>query len=212
MKRYARPVQVPSTDYDRFVRSPTFAEAVATAAQAAAAGAVAERRNNPPPFSTLDSLRRRAARAAAVGALRLVYVAAAGARQTALPLDGRFGLGEGDPRLTASVGAGDPPLGAAALEGTLRLAASHPTNPFRHRRHPDHRVGFDVTRKLRLDFDGEAGDAGTGGVRGGPDHGGVSGRDSGAAQAVGAGAGCGVAGGGKFQLQRLALIETLNAR
>lgn len=212
VKRYARPVQVPSTDYDRFVRSPTFAEAVATAAQAAAAGAVAERRNNPPPFSTLDSLRR-AARAAAVGALRLVYVAAAGARQTALPLDGRFGLGEGDPRLTASVGAGDPPLGAAALEGTLRLAASHPTNPFRHRRHPDHRVGFDVTRKLRLDFDGEAGGtlerAGYGVDR-------ITGvyREEilGLHKPLGPARDVGLRVEGKFQLQRLALIETLNAR
>ena len=210
--RYPRPAQVPSTDYDGFVRSATFAEAVATASQAAAAGAVAERRNNPPPFSTLDSLRR-AARAAAVGALRLVYVAAAGARQTALPLQGRFGLGEGDPRLTASVGAGDPPLGAAALEGTLRLAANHPTNPFRHRRHPDHRVGFDVTRKLRLDFDGEAGGtlerAGYGVDR-------ITGvyREEivGLHKPLGPARDVGLRVEGTFQLQRLALIETLNAR
>jgi len=33
------------------------------------------------------------------------------------------------------------------------LPANHPTNPFRHRRHPDHAVGFDIKRELRLDFD-----------------------------------------------------------
>lgn len=102
---------------------------------------------------------------------------------------------------------------AAALEGTLRLAASHPTNPFRHRRHPDHRVGFDVTRKLRLDFDGEAGGtlerAGYGVDR-------ITGvyREEilGLHKPLGPGRDVGLRVEGKFRLQRLALIETLNAR
>ena len=28
----------------------------------------------------------------------------------------------------------------------------HPTNPFRHRRNPDHVAGFDVIRKINLNF------------------------------------------------------------
>ncbi len=36
------------------------------------------------------------------------------------------------------------------LEGEIFLGAYHPTNPFRHRRHPSHRGGFDILRHLRL--------------------------------------------------------------
>lgn len=209
--RYPRPGLVPSTDYDVFVRSTTFSGAVATAAQAAAEGAVTERRNNPPPFSTEESLAR-AARIAALNALRLVYVAAAGARQTTLPLVGSLGLGEGDPRLTATLGADDPPLGPAALQGTLRLPASHPTNPFRHRRHPDHTVGFDITRLLRLDFNGVSGGtlerAGYGVDR-------ITGtyREEimGLHKKLGPAQDVGLRVEGTFELQRLSLIDALNA-
>jgi len=34
------------------------------------------------------------------------------------------------------------------VTGRLYLGASHPTNPFRHRRHPDHTLGFTITRQL----------------------------------------------------------------
>ena len=33
------------------------------------------------------------------------------------------------------------------------MPANHPTNPFRHRRHPDHTIGFDITREIELGFD-----------------------------------------------------------
>jgi hypothetical protein len=36
------------------------------------------------------------------------------------------------------------------VTGRLYLGASHPTNPFRHRRHPDHTVGLTITRQLTL--------------------------------------------------------------
>lgn len=45
------------------------------------------------------------------------------------------------------------------MEAHLFLPASHPTNPFRHRRHPDHTSGYDIERVIRLDFDGAQGDA-----------------------------------------------------
>ena len=75
-------------------------------------------------------------------------------------MEGTFGPGEGDPRLSWDIKQGNlEPLGPEALKGTVFLPANHPTNPFRHRRHPDHTVGFDVTRKVRLDFDGTPGGA-----------------------------------------------------
>ncbi len=40
-----------------------------------------------------------------------------------------------------------------ALSGTIYLGASHPTNPFRHRRHPDHTIGFPISRALNIQFD-----------------------------------------------------------
>src|SRR5262249_5868863 len=38
------------------------------------------------------------------------------------------------------------------LTGTIYLGASHPTNPFLHRRHPDHRNGYQITRALTVHF------------------------------------------------------------
>lgn len=40
-----------------------------------------------------------------------------------------------------------------SLTGTIYLGASHPTNPFKHRRHPDHTIGFAITRALNIQFD-----------------------------------------------------------
>jgi hypothetical protein len=36
------------------------------------------------------------------------------------------------------------------VTGRLYLGAGHPTNPFRHRRHPDHTFGLTITRQLTL--------------------------------------------------------------
>ena len=35
----------------------------------------------------------------------------------------------------------------------------HPTNPFRHRRNPDHVEGFDIIRKINLNFDRDGSDS-----------------------------------------------------
>ena len=37
------------------------------------------------------------------------------------------------------------------VTGRLYLGAGHPTNPFRHRRHPDHTLGRTITRQLTLE-------------------------------------------------------------
>jgi hypothetical protein len=42
------------------------------------------------------------------------------------------------------------------LSGTIYLGASHPTNPFRHRRHPDHTIGYPITRAISVHFDSSA--------------------------------------------------------
>ncbi len=146
-------VNLPSPDYTQFVRSADFAGAVSTAAAAAAAAAVDMTESD--PFYTEFALEG-AARVAATTALTTVYALAGRARQSELPLAGVFGLGAGDPRFVYTMKATDAPLGGAGLTGTIRLPANHPTNPFRHRRHPDHTVGFDIERRLRLDFDGVA--------------------------------------------------------
>ena len=40
-----------------------------------------------------------------------------------------------------------------SLSGAIYLGASHPTNPFKHRRHPDHTIGYAITRALSMHFD-----------------------------------------------------------
>jgi hypothetical protein len=150
VERFPVHPRVPTLDYNDFVRSTMFLESAGQAAAAAAEGAVSERVNN--ALYTAQSVRD-AAKVAAFEALLNVYSTAARAVRSDLPLTGRFGPGEGDPRLSWEIDRnGESPLGPAALTGTIYLPASHPTNPFRHRRHPDNTVGFDITRNLRFDF------------------------------------------------------------
>ncbi|EEF58648.1 hypothetical protein, partial [Pedosphaera parvula] len=46
---------------------------------------------------------------------------------------------------------------SGALSGSIYLGASHPTNPFRHRMHPDHTIGYPITRNLSIQFDSASG-------------------------------------------------------
>ena len=203
-------VDVPSEDYTEFVRSDLFADAVSLAAKAAAEAAVDEAGLD--PFHTQDTLRG-AALIAATDALVTVYSSAARAQQNELPLFGSFEPGSGDARFVASISPTDAPLGSAGLSGTIVLPANHPTNPFRHRRHPDHTVGFNIERRLRFDFSGEGLETGSFGVdtiRGiyreevfglhkplGPDP---------SENPIG------LRVEGTFELNRISLIDTLNAR
>lgn len=168
VNHYLVPAVGPTPDYNAFVVSAFYADCVAIVAKAAAEDAVEALFED--PFLTLDELTQ-VASDAATDALRAAdqdplkvglqnaYTAAAQAARRELPLSGE-GFGEGDPRLSYDIKTQKlPALGAAGLEGTVFLPASHPTNPFRHRKHPDHRYGFDVSRLVRLDFDGTPGDA-----------------------------------------------------
>ena len=207
--RLPLPSQAPTIDYNAFVRSDGFRKSATWAAQAAAEGAVLERRQH--ALSTLTSLEE-AARVAAAEGLQSVFSEAARAVQTELPLEGNFGPGRGDVRLRADIAPDEPRLGPAGLKGTIFLPANHPTNPFRHRRHPDHRVGFDLYRHIRLDFDGHSGDslarAGFGVDR-------VTGiyREEivGLHKPLGPKRDIGLRVEGRFILHRISLIDTLNA-
>lgn len=44
--------------------------------------------------------------------------------------------------------------------GKITLPADHPTNPFRHRYHPEHRGGYDITREISIQFRNDLADSG----------------------------------------------------
>lgn len=153
--RYPLPTLTPTADYNVFVTSNAFTATPASAAYAAADAAIEERATNPlfTPYSLYA-----AAKLGAVKALQSAYGAAARAMRNELPLAGVFAPGSGDPRRISELPQPSD-LGPPGLEGHLVLPASHPTNPFRHRRHPDHTTGYNIERVIRLDFDGVQGDA-----------------------------------------------------
>jgi len=153
--RYALAATAPTLDYNAFVQSAAYLNASAVAADSAAQAAIAERAAD--ALFTQSSLYG-AAKATARQALNSTYVAAARVQCSELPLVGVFELGAGDPRLTATL-AQPTDLGPAGLAGTLILPADHPTNPFRHRRHPDHTTGYDIRREIRFDIDEAPGGA-----------------------------------------------------
>jgi len=41
---------------------------------------------------------------------------------------------------------------SGTLSSTISLQANHPLNPYRHRYHPEHTAGYDITRSLKLRF------------------------------------------------------------
>lgn len=187
--RYPGAPAGPSIDYDNFVRSAEFAGCVTTAANAAASGAMAEQNELlATPASIRDS-----GLTAAVNALSPVYAFASRSLLQELPMNGEFGPG------------------GSGLSCAIVLPANHPTNPFRHRRHPDHTTGMDITRLLSLSFDAAdsrpAGRAGYGVDR-------ISGTYEeeifGLHKPLGPDRDIGLRVRGRFQLHRISLIDTLN--
>lgn len=153
--RYPLPVLTPTLDYNAFAGSSSLTGAPALAVFAAADAAINERAFN--PLYTPQSLYT-AAKLAAIKALQAAYNVAARVMRTELPLDGAFEAGSGDARPISQLAQASD-LGAPGLTGLVYLPANHPTNPFRHRRHPDHTAGYNIERRIRLDFDGMQGDA-----------------------------------------------------
>ena len=176
--------------------------------RSAASGAVAEKAIN--ALYTTQSIQD-AARTSAINALQSVYSAAARAVRTELPLTGKFGPGNGDPRLTWDIKLAA--LGLPGLTGSILLPANHPTNPFRHRRHPDHAIGLDITRNLRLDFDGTTTTVPTRAGYGVDRVTGTYREDIfGLHKKLGPQQNLGLRVEGKFELNRISLVDTLNAR
>jgi hypothetical protein len=207
--RYPVPAIIPTPDYNAFIKSNLFTTSPALAAAAAAQAAMAERRDN--TLFTATSLTN-VAKIAAVTALRDVYAAAARAVRTELPLAGTFAPGTGDTRFTWDARQTNSLIGSPALAGTVVLPANHPTNPFRHRRHPDHTVGFDITRNVQISFD-----ANTNGLqRAGYGVDRITGvyREEilGLHKPLGPDKDTGLRVEGRLQLNRVSLIDTLNAR
>lgn len=119
-----------SAGYNAFITSPAFQTNGPLAAAAAAAGALDSRSHG----GTVQEQVNRA-RAEALKALQQsrAFVAADSVPLREVNLSGH---------LTPS----------GVVTGQFYLGANHPTNPFRHRRHPDHTTGFDITRSLTLEI------------------------------------------------------------
>ena len=188
LPRYAGPLTTPSVDYSAFVHSQEFTGSVAAASTAAAAAALKEKGNL---LATPASIRDKALQAA-LEALATVESSAARAVLPALRMSGDFG-----------------PDGAG-LATEIVLPANHPTNPFRHRRHPDHTTGFDIRRLVKLSFlpaDDQPGVAAYGVDR-------ISGvydeEIFGLHKPLGPNKDIGLKVRGTFQLNRVSQIDTLN--
>ena len=209
--RYAVPGNMPTPDYNAFVTRQDFLDCASMVAAAAAEGAYSEREDN--SLFTTNSVRD-AALLAAANVLGSLYEKAALAVRTSLPLEGFFGPGQGDPRLTWEIkeNGEDSLRPDAALTGQIYLPARHPTNPFRHRRHPDHTAGFNIVRRIRIDFE-EASTNALERVGFGVDR--ITGtyreEIDGLHKLLGPDKNIGLKTEGTFELNRISLIDTLNA-
>jgi hypothetical protein len=118
-----------SPGYKSFITTSTFQSSANIAATAAVA-AVAQ------PGSSTQSQLQTKANAAALKALTdaKIFAAADGVVVNEVLMNGTL-------------------LAGGSLAGSVYLGASHPTNPFRHRMHPDHTVGYSITRNLNIQFD-----------------------------------------------------------
>lgn len=198
----------PSAAFNDFVRDGDLKASVDAVVLAATDAAAYETRQQ---YAYWDGLSvERATRLGVREELMSLYGQAARVPLTALPLEGSFELGAGDVTRWADAGSN---VGPAGLEGEIILPENHPTNPFRHRRHPDHTSGFEITRHLRFDFDGASTNAleqtGLGVDR-------LTGvyREElfGLHKKLGPKADMGLRVEGTFELHRISLIDTLNAK
>lgn len=183
--------QTPSGDYTEFVRSSSFQNSASVAANAAGTAAFDENENN--PFSNSTSIFN-AAKLAAINALQVEYATAARAELNSLPMSGSFAPGE------------------SGLTATLSLPANFPTNPFRHRRHPDHTTGFDISRVITIDFDAEATQLDVTGYGVQQITGTYREEVSGLHKPLGPDSDIGLKVEGTFTLNRISFIDALNAR
>jgi hypothetical protein len=178
----------PSADYTGFVSAATFAAASTTAAKTAAAEVVFQYKAG----VTGETELRFYAKRAVTKALTAIRESAAVIPQNEIRLLGSLAPG-------------------GSLSGSIHLPALAPTNPFMHRRHPDHTEGFPITRDISLKVDPadprSSGLAGYGVSR-------ISGtyfeEIFGLHKPLGPSKGIGLRTRGTFTLNRLSLANTLN--
>ncbi|HUF64160.1 MAG TPA: hypothetical protein VMN36_18935 [Verrucomicrobiales bacterium] len=115
-----------SPSLEAFVGGASFQGSPVAAAEAAAAAAVAKYAEGLRNIALTNAVRSEVL----IG-LQTLSQMADGTSLNELPLNGELVKG-------------------GVLQGNIFLGAYHPTNPFRHRRHPSHRGGFDIARSLRL--------------------------------------------------------------
>lgn len=189
--RFEHAPLVPSTDYNNFIATGDFTGSAAIAGAAATEAAYKEAQN---VISTPESIESRALDAA-IEALIPTYAAASRALMTSLPMSGSFGPGESD------------------LAGEILLPAVHPTNPFRHRRHPDHAVGVEVRREINIEFLPADAQPLTQAGYGVDRIAGIYNEEiHGLHKPLGPDKDIGLKVRGRFELQRISLIDTLNGR
>lgn len=120
----------PSVEYSDFVRNPGYDGAAATAAETAASEAYFQFINGLTDADDLKELTEGALLKALVG----IRNQAAALEMHSAPLSGSLEAG-------------------GQVDGEIVLPALAPTNPFLHRLHPDHTVGFPVTRTISMTVD-----------------------------------------------------------
>lgn len=118
-----------SPGYNAFILTSDFTGSAALAAEAAAQGAVTARFSGGLPSEVSNKARSSAKKALADAG---VYAAADAVVVNEVLLQGQLAAGQ-------------------TVSGSIYLGAYHPTNPFRHRRHPDHTAGYEITRQLSLE-------------------------------------------------------------
>jgi hypothetical protein len=122
-----------SPGYAAFITTPIFQGSAVVAAGGAASGAAQAAGQS-------SGIVQNQANASALKALTDggVFAAADGVVDHEVRLTGQFAPGSN-------------------LAGSIYLGAGHPTNPFRHRRHPDHTTGYPITRAISIQFDSATG-------------------------------------------------------
>ena len=120
-----------SPAYRSFLNSATFQSSAGIAAAAATAAVSAA------PLGSSQQAKQILASGAALKALTDGQIFAAA-----------DGVVANEVKMSGSIAAG------GMVSGSIYLGASHPTNPFRHRRHPDHTIGYAISRALTVQFDG----------------------------------------------------------
>jgi hypothetical protein len=179
-----------SSEYDSFITSSKFlssANIAGAAAKSAAAQAIAA--------GNSSSLILQKSKSAAVKALtdQRIFAAADVVVVNELEIAGDFAAN-------------------GTLNGTIYLGASHPTNPFRHRQHPSHSIGYPITRALTIHFDAPGGTNAFDSASFGVDR--ITGtyreEISGLHKPLGPNQDIGLIAEGTITLDRISLIDTLN--